>query len=47
MKVKILVDHNDSIITTGYTIDYDKMAPYLAQADFDVIMNQTLITITE
>lgn len=36
---KFLVDHNDSIITTGW-VDYDKMAPYLAQADLGIIMNR-------
>ena len=39
MKGKILVDHNEEIITTGW-VDYDKMAPYLAQADLGIIMNR-------
>ena len=36
---KFLADHSDSIITTGW-VEYDKMAPYLAQADLGIIMNK-------
>ena len=36
---KFLNEHEDNIITTGW-IDYDKMAPYLTQANLGIIMNK-------